>query len=58
MTLNDNTKITFGILTGEVTNSVVFSIKLCNIYYRIIPVKRHFNDQRVLKKLIKFTTRM
>jgi hypothetical protein len=58
MTLNDNTKITFGILTGEVINSVVFTIKLCNIYYRIIPDLRHFNDKRVLKKLIRFTTRM
>ena len=58
MTLNDNTKITFGILTGKVINSVVFTMKLCNIYYRIISDLKHSYDQTVLKKMIGFTIRM
>jgi prolyl-tRNA editing enzyme YbaK/EbsC (Cys-tRNA(Pro) deacylase) len=58
MTLNDNTKITFGILTGEVIKSVVFTINLWKIYYCIIPDLRHLNDKKVQKKFIRFTTRM
>jgi hypothetical protein len=58
MTLNDNTKITFGILTGEVIKRVVFTVNLCNVYYRIIPFIRHLNDKKAQKKFIRFAKRI